>query len=69
MDSIHGVDLNPFAVAIARFRLTVAGLHAHAGERSLVEAPDFGFHLAVGDSLLGELGGAPEATPVRRRGG
>ena len=26
LDAIHGVDLNPFAVAIARFRLTVAAL-------------------------------------------
>ncbi|MFI9487357.1 BREX-2 system adenine-specific DNA-methyltransferase PglX [Promicromonospora sp. NPDC052451] len=58
MDSIHGVDLNPFAVAIARFRLTVAGLIA-AGEKSLVGVPELGFHLAIGDSLLGEQGGAP----------
>ncbi|MCS4559072.1 hypothetical protein L9G74_21875, partial [Shewanella sp. C32] len=28
MASISGVDLNPFAVAIARFRLTVAGMRA-----------------------------------------
>lgn len=55
MDSIHGVDLNPFAVAIARFRLTVAGILA-AGEKSLVGVPDLGFHLAIGDSLLGEQG-------------
>ena len=55
MDSIHGVDLNPFAVAIARFRLTVAGLLA-AGEKSLVGVPEWGFHLAIGDSLLGEQG-------------
>ena len=41
MDSIHGVDLNPFAVAIARFRLTVAGLKA-TGERSLVGVPAIG---------------------------
>lgn len=60
MDSIHGVDLNPFAVAIARFRLTVAGLLA-LGERSLVGVPNIGFHLAIGDSLLGEFGGAPQA--------
>lgn len=51
LNSIHGVDLNPFAVAIARFRLTVAALLA-SGERSLVSAPAFGFKLAVGDSLL-----------------
>ena len=56
MDSIHGVDLNPFAVAIARFRLTVAGIAA-AGEKSLVGMPPLGFHLAIGDSLLGEQGG------------
>ncbi|GII98228.1 hypothetical protein CLV28_1343 [Sediminihabitans luteus] len=56
MDSIHGVDLNPFAVAIARFRLTVAGIQA-AGEKSLVGVPELGFHLAIGDSLLGEQGG------------
>lgn len=60
MDSIHGVDLNPFAVAIARFRLTVAGLVA-LGDRSLVGVPNLGFHLAIGDSLLGEFGGGPEA--------
>lgn len=55
LDSIHGVDLNPFAVAIARFRLTVAALQA-AGERSLTDAPAFTYHLAIGDSLLGEQG-------------
>ena len=51
LDAIHGVDLNPFAVAIARFRLTVAALRA-CGLRSLADAPAFSFHLAVGDSLL-----------------
>ncbi len=56
MASIHGVDINPFAAAIARFRLTVAGLKA-AGERSLVGVPAMGFRLAIGDSLLGVQGG------------
>lgn len=51
LDAIHGVDLNPFAIAISRFRLTVAALKA-AGERTLTDAPAFGFHLAVGDALL-----------------
>lgn len=55
MDSIHGVDLNPFAVAIARFRLTVAGILA-AGEKSMVGVEEWGFHLAIGDSLLGQQG-------------
>ncbi|AMB59187.1 BREX-2 system adenine-specific DNA-methyltransferase PglX [Microterricola viridarii] len=49
--SVHGVDLNPFAVAIARFRLTVAALQA-AGDGTLVGAPAYGIKLAIGDSLL-----------------
>ncbi|WP_032384276.1 BREX-2 system adenine-specific DNA-methyltransferase PglX, partial [Rhodococcoides fascians] len=51
MGSVHGVDINPFAVAIARFRLTVAGLKA-MGESSLVGVSAIGFRLAIGDSLL-----------------
>ncbi|KQU28755.1 BREX-2 system adenine-specific DNA-methyltransferase PglX [Rhodococcus sp. Leaf233] len=51
MGSVHGVDINPFAVAIARFRLTVAGLNA-MGESSLVGVSAIGFRLAIGDSLL-----------------
>ena len=51
LDAIHGVDLNPFAVAISRFRLTVAALQA-CGLFSLERAPAFKFHLAAGDSLL-----------------
>jgi hypothetical protein len=51
LDAIHGVDLNPFAVAIARFRLTVAALQA-SGLSSLEAAPAFKYHLAVGDSLI-----------------
>jgi hypothetical protein len=51
LDSISGVDVNPFAVAIARFRLTVAALQA-CGLQSLADAPAFRFHLAIGDSLL-----------------
>lgn len=51
LDAIHGVDLNPFAVAIARFRLTLAALQA-SGLQSLELAPAFRFHLAVGDSLI-----------------
>ncbi|MDD7928806.1 BREX-2 system adenine-specific DNA-methyltransferase PglX [Microbacterium thalli] len=58
LDSIHGVDLNPFAIAIARFRLTVAAIKA-AGITTLVAAPAFRYHLAIGDSLLG--GQSPEA--------
>ncbi|MEA2829290.1 MAG: hypothetical protein QOF22_38, partial [Bradyrhizobium sp.] len=51
LDAVAGVDLNPFAVEIARFRLLLAALQA-AGETRLAAAPDFRFQLAVGDSLL-----------------
>ncbi|MHD0278626.1 BREX-2 system adenine-specific DNA-methyltransferase PglX [Rhodococcus aetherivorans] len=49
--SVYGVDLNPFAVAIAKFRLIVAALQA-CGETSLINAPKFTLNLAAGDSLL-----------------
>ena len=73
LDAIHGVDLNPFAVAIARFRLTVAALQA-CGLRSLESAPAFEFHLAVGDSLLHggqlklEFGGGDESSDAALSG-
>ncbi|WP_211675548.1 BREX-2 system adenine-specific DNA-methyltransferase PglX [Ornithinibacter aureus] len=51
LDAIHGVDLNPFAVAIARFRLIVAALQA-CELTSLEAAPGFTLNLAAGDSLL-----------------
>ncbi|MFZ5869505.1 MAG: BREX-2 system adenine-specific DNA-methyltransferase PglX [Actinomycetota bacterium] len=51
LDAIHGVDINPYAVAISRFRLTVAALRA-SGMTRLEDAPAFRYHLAVGDSLL-----------------
>ncbi|MGC5626970.1 BREX-2 system adenine-specific DNA-methyltransferase PglX [Georgenia sp. Z1344] len=51
LDAVHGVDINPFAVAIARFRLTVTAL-SKLGLCSLERAPDLPLHLAVGDSLL-----------------
>ena len=59
LSSIYGVDLNPFAVAIAKFRLIVAALKA-CGETTLVNAPKFTLNLANGDSLLhgAEQGGA-----------
>ncbi|MFE3500924.1 BREX-2 system adenine-specific DNA-methyltransferase PglX [Kitasatospora sp. NPDC059160] len=53
LDSVHGVDINPFAVSIARFRLLVAAMAA-ARVRTLAEAGryDWPIHLAVGDSLI-----------------
>ncbi len=49
--AVTGVDLNPFAAAIARFRLLVAALKASHVTR-LADAPAFVIDVAVGDSLL-----------------
>lgn len=51
LDGVHGVDINAFAVAIARFRLIVAALQA-TRQNSLEQAPDFRVQLAAGDSLI-----------------
>src|SRR5208337_1069779 len=51
LDGVWGVDINPFAVAIARFRLIVAAVVA-CGTKRLKEAPAWEIHLATGDSLL-----------------
>ncbi len=53
LDSVHGVDINPFAIAIARFRLLVAAMAA-ANIRTLAAAVDYEWpiKLAVGDSLI-----------------
>jgi hypothetical protein len=51
LNSIHGVDINPFAVAIARFRLLLAALQA-CSIRRLADAPAFHINVACGDSLL-----------------
>lgn len=66
LDAIAGVDLNPFATEIARFRLLLTALRA-ANVRRLSAAPNFRMHLATGDSLLHgqhffrhELGGTEE---------
>lgn len=51
VDGVYGVDVNPFAVAITRFRLLVAALHA-AGDHSIELKIRYQPHLATGDSLL-----------------
>jgi hypothetical protein len=51
LDAVNGVDLNPVATAIARFRLLVAALQG-AGIGRLANAPDFTINVATGDSLL-----------------
>ena len=51
LEQVAGVDLNPFAAAIARFRLCVAALRA-SDVRRLADAPAFELRVAAGDSLL-----------------
>ncbi|MFI5539063.1 BREX-2 system adenine-specific DNA-methyltransferase PglX [Nocardia sp. NPDC051900] len=53
LNSVHGIDINPFAIAIARFRLLVAAMAA-ANVRTLAEAAryEWPIKLAVGDSLI-----------------
>jgi len=51
LDQIYGIDLNPYATAIARFRLLLAALRASNVAR-LDQAPSFRLNLATGDSLL-----------------
>jgi hypothetical protein len=63
LDSIHGVDVNPYAVAIARFRLLLVVMRAE-GIKRLADAPAFRFNLACGDSLLhGSTGGDQQLMP------
>tara|TARA_R110000868_G_scaffold140852_1_gene356848 strand:+ start:6912 stop:10661 length:3750 start_codon:yes stop_codon:yes gene_type:complete len=51
LDVVHGVDINPYAIAICRFRLLISAMKA-AGTNKVKDAPDFHFNLACGDSLL-----------------
>jgi len=51
LDCIHGVDVNPYAVAIGRFRLLLMALKSCDISR-LADSPQFHFNLACGDSLL-----------------
>jgi hypothetical protein len=67
---VHGTDLNPYAVAIARFRLTMAFMQA-TGTTLLRDAPPLRLNLAVADSLLHgrsetQMGFAHVATPETR---
>ncbi len=50
LGQVHGVDINPFAAAIARFRLVVAALAACEIER-LADCPAWRISVAIGDSL------------------
>lgn len=48
---LYGADLNPYAIAIARFRLILAYLDV-AGFKKLADAPELELNLVVANSLL-----------------
>lgn len=72
LERVAGVDINPFGVAISRFRLTIAALRA--GEwSSLAHMPELPLQVACGDSLLhgpktGELAGMADRAQGRETG-
>ena len=49
--SVHGIDKNPIAAVITRFRLLIAAMRA-VGARRISEVPDLPIVIAAGDSLL-----------------
>ncbi|MEQ9075832.1 MAG: BREX-2 system adenine-specific DNA-methyltransferase PglX [Sandaracinaceae bacterium] len=51
LSKVYGADINPYAVAIAKFRLTLSYLDK-AGFTKLSQAPKLPLHVAVADSLL-----------------
>jgi hypothetical protein len=53
LDSVHGIDINPFATAIAKFRLMIAALSAEGLTRlDNPAATVYRLHVGTGDSLL-----------------
>ena len=50
--SVHGVDKNPYAVAIARFRLLIAAMREGGVKRLSASNPEWPIVVATGDSLI-----------------
>lgn len=63
LDRVYGADLNPYAVAIARFRLTLSFIEK-GGFQRFEDVPHVELHLAVADSLL--HGPLPDASGAQR---
>lgn len=55
LDAVHGVDINPYSIAIARVRLTLAALEKGRYAK-LKTAPVLPLNLVVADSLLHRVG-------------
>ncbi|MEO3922748.1 BREX-2 system adenine-specific DNA-methyltransferase PglX [Micromonosporaceae bacterium B7E4] len=53
LESVHGVDINPFAVAVARFRLLIEAMRtAHFADFKRARTYVFPIQIAIGDSLI-----------------
>lgn len=52
LDGVWGVDINPFAIAITRFRLLVAAVNACGIKKLHQQSYAWNLHLATGDTLL-----------------
>jgi hypothetical protein len=67
--AVHGVDINPFAVAIARFRLLLVAMRA-CDVAKLSDAPAFHLNIECGDSLLHTplIGGVVELFDKHEKG-
>jgi hypothetical protein len=67
--AVHGVDINPFAVAIARFRLLLVAMRA-CDVAKLSDAPVFHLNIECGDSLLHTplIGGVVELFDKHEKG-
>ncbi|MFZ6186108.1 BREX-2 system adenine-specific DNA-methyltransferase PglX, partial [Nannocystis pusilla] len=70
LERIHGVDINPYAVSIARFRLTLQFLESGGYDRLLSNTPAPVLRVIVADSLYygfaggqGDLAERPDQTP------
>ncbi|GAB3687923.1 BREX-2 system adenine-specific DNA-methyltransferase PglX [Nocardiopsis oceani] len=50
--SVHGVDKNPYAVAIARFRLLIAAMQEGGVAALSASSPEWPIVVATGDSLI-----------------
>jgi hypothetical protein len=67
LDGVYGVDINPYAVAIARFRLLVEALQA-SHVRRLKQAPGYRINVTAVDSLLHGLRQLTAADSIDQHG-
>ncbi|MFW6719327.1 BREX-2 system adenine-specific DNA-methyltransferase PglX [Streptomyces sp. MAR4 CNY-716] len=61
LDSVHGCDVNTFAVSITRFRLLMAVARA-SSRRRLNDLPEHVINVAVGDALMDGRGAPGESS-------